>query len=354
MAAPIDVRILTPFGAQSGMGNWRTASRYCELLSSAGMQVRIYEPSGIARASMPSALPKVAIVLNAFRCAEQVQAFAKARIPVLLVMTGTDLYGALSPKKKNGHAYQQAEQSMMSASVIMTLQAQAGQEVSQRWPQLAARVHCVLQTSPIRNPNAPLLTDYSKTVRFLVAGHIREEKDPRTAFHAFHKAFPEGWAQRADGRRVPVRLIQVGGEQDKTLAIELRRLASRCHGIRMEGTLSHAQTMRQMTQVHALLQPSVSEGGALVVAEAVGCHLPIIASDIPAHLGQLGSDYPGLFPVGDIDALAHTLTRFIADEPYRASLLAAVDGLVTRLANPEHERDELVRLVRLVANQNEG
>jgi glycosyltransferase involved in cell wall biosynthesis len=352
MAAPIDVRILTPFGAQSGMGNWRTASRYCELLSGVGMQVKIFEPAGIGRASMPSALPKVAIVLNAFRCAEQVQAFVKAKIPVLLVITGTDLYGALSPRKKNGHAYQQAEQAMLNASAIMTLQAQAQREISQRWPQLAAKVYCVLQTSPIRKPSAPMLTAHSKTVRFLVAGHIREEKDPRTAFHAFHKAFPEGWAQRADGRRTPVRLIQVGGEQDKSLASELRRLASRYPGIRMEGTLSHAQTMRQMTQVHALLQPSVSEGGALVVAEAVACQLPIIASDIPAHLGQLGSDYPGLFPVGDVNQLAQTLARFIANEAYRLSLLNAVNALVVRLANPEHERDELVRLVRLVANQN--
>jgi glycosyltransferase involved in cell wall biosynthesis len=352
MGMPTDVRILTPFGAQSGMGNWRTASRYCELLSGVGMEVKIFEPSGIARASMASSLPKVAVVLNAFRCAQQVQAFVKAKIPVLLVITGTDLYGALSPGKKNGHAYQQAEQAMMSASVIMTLQAQAQREISDRWPQLASRVHCLLQTSPIRKPSAPLLTAQSKTVRFLVAGHIREEKDPRTAFHAFHSAFPEGWGLRADGRRVPVRLIQVGGEQDKGLASEMRKLASRFPGIRMEGTLSHAQTMRQMTQVHALLQPSVSEGGALVVAEAVACQLPIIASDIPAHLGQLGPAYPGLFPVGNVDQLAQTLTRFIADEAYRAALLTAVTALVARLANPEHERDELVRLVRLAANQN--
>ena len=300
---------------------------------------------------MPSAFPKVAIVLNAFRCAQQVQAFVKAKIPVLLVMTGTDLYGALSPEKKNGHAYQQAEQAMFNASLIMTLQSQAQQEIAQRWPQLAKLLHCVVQTSPVRKPFAPPLTSRSKTVRFLIAGHIREEKDPRTAFLAFHKAFPEGWAQQADGRRTPVRLIQVGGEQEKSLAMEMRKLASRFPGIRMEGTLSHAQTMRQMTQVHALLQPSVSEGGALVVAEAVACRLPIIASNIPAHLGQLGATYPGLFSVGDIDSLAQALTKFIADEDYRGSLLAAVNALMPRLADPLHERDELVRLVRLAAKQ---
>jgi glycosyltransferase involved in cell wall biosynthesis len=352
MTAQLDVRILTPFGAQSGMGNWRTASRYAEMLRDAAMQVKIYEPSAIARATMPSALPKVAIVLNAFRSHEQVQTFLKAKIPVLLVITGTDLYGALAPQKKGSPAYQQAEDALLSASAVMTLQAEAQNEILRRWPQLAGNVHCILQTTAPRKPSAPVLSPQSKTVRFLIAGHIRAEKDPITAFHAFRQAFPDGWAERADGGKVPVRLIHVGGEQDGALAQELAELAANYPGVRMEGTLSHAQTMRQMTQVHALLQPSVSEGGALVVAEAVACHLPIIASDIPAHRGQLGPAYPGLFPVGDAAALAEMLKRFVAQEAFLNSLLQAVNALTPRLANPVHERDELVRLVRLVANPN--
>jgi glycosyltransferase involved in cell wall biosynthesis len=351
MAAPIDVRILTPFGAQSGMGNWRTASRYAELLRSADIQAKIFEPSAIARASMASPSPKVAIVLNAFRCSEQVRAFVKTKIPVLLVITGTDLYGALAPQKKGSHAYQQAEQALLSASAIMTLQAEAQKEIAQRWPQLARDTHCILQTTAPRKPSAPVLSPKSKTVRFLIAGHIRGEKDPKTAFKAFHLAFPEGWALRADGRKVPVRLIHVGGTQDTALAQELALCAGRYPGVRLEGVLSHAQTMRQMTQVHALLQPSVSEGGALVVAEAVACRLPIIASDIPAHRGQLGGTYPGLFPVGNARALANALLRFVAEEGFLKTLLHAVEALTPSLANPEHERDELVRLVRLVATK---
>lgn len=334
------------------MGNWRTASRYADFLSSAAMQVKIFEPAAFARASVASGFPKVAIVLNAFRSHEQVQGFLKAKIPVLLVMTGTDLYGALAPRNRGSEDYKKTERALLSASAIMTLQAQAQQEICERWPQVAGHVHCVLQTTTERKPHAPRLTAYSKTVRFLIAGHIREEKDPSTAFGAFHHAFPEGWADRADGRKVPVRLIHVGDERDKALAQELRRLAARYPGVRMEGALSHAQTMRQMTQVHALIQPSVSEGGALVVAEAVACRLPVLASDIPAHRGQLGAAYPGLFAVGDRHALAETLKRFVADESYQRMLAKACNALAPRLANPQHECDELVRLVRLVAQQN--
>ncbi len=352
MSTSIDVRILTPFGAKSRMGNWRTASRYAELLSSASIQAKIFEPAAIARACMSSPLPKVAIVLNAARSAEQLQAFVKAKIPVLLVMTGTDLYGALAPGNEASQAYDKTLKSMLSATAIMTLQAQAQREISRRWPQLASRVHCVLQTTAQRQPHAPTLSPQTKTVRFLVAGHIRPEKDPRTAFLAFHQAFPEGWAVRADGRMVPVRLIHIGAEQDKALAKEIAYLATQFPGVRLEGTVSHAQAMRQMTQVHALIQPSIAEGGALVVSEAVACRLPIIASDIAAHLGQLGTTYPGLFPVGNVSALAETLRRYVADEGYRQSLLTAIDALVPKLANPEHERDELVRLVRLVAHQS--
>jgi len=38
----IDVRILTPFGAESGMGNWRTASRYAQMLRAGGLSASVF------------------------------------------------------------------------------------------------------------------------------------------------------------------------------------------------------------------------------------------------------------------------------------------------------------------------
>lgn len=346
MTRRIDVRILTPFGASSGMGNWRTASRYAQMLRSSGINASIYEASKIDDACAESGQRTVAVVLNASRSAEHVHTFVAAGIPVMIVMTGTDLYGALRPDREGQPAYLAAQSAMRAASLLITLQEEAQQEIARRWPDLADRVFVLTQTSPQRKPHAPVITPQSKTVRFMIAGHIREEKDPRTAFQAFHLAFPDGWATRADGGRVPVRLIHVGSYQDKTLAHELFLLAGQYPGILVEGSLTHAATMRQMTHVHCLIQPSISEGGALVIAEAVACRLPVIASSIPAHRAQLGADYPGLFQVGDARDLARQLQRFVADADFVEQLRRRQGALTAKLAMPAHERDELVRLVR--------
>ena len=349
MTRRIDVRILTPFGAASGMGNWRTASRYAQMLRASGLNASVFEPNAIADACLESGQRTVAIVLNAQRSAKELQAFARAKIPVMLVMTGTDIYGALRQERSGSPEYVATEQALRSAALIVTLQAEASQEIGSRWPELSPRVFTLMQTSPTRKPYAPIITPQSKTVRFLIAAHIREEKDPRTAFFAFHRAFPEGWARRWDGGRVPVRLIHVGSHRDRALAREMLQLSGQFQGILLEGPLTHAQTMRRMTHVHGLIQPSVSEGGALVVAEAVGCRLPVIASDIAAHRAQLGRDDPGLFPAGDVDALAARLTRFIQDQDFHHQLRNHQTSMASTLTSPAQERDELVRLVRRLA-----
>lgn len=349
MTRRIDVRILTPFGAASGMGNWRTASRYAQMLRSAGVSAAVFEPDAIEDACLETGQRCVAIVLNAQRSADEVAAFQRAGIPVLLVVTGTDLYVSLKPENVGSAAYARAEDALKKAAMVVTLQDEARNEIVGRWPELEGRVHVLMQTSPMRKPFAPTITPQSKTVRFMIAGHIREEKDPRTGFLAFHRAFPDGWAQRADGGRVPVRLIHVGSYKDKELMQELMLMSGRYPGILLEGPLSHAETMRTMTHVHCLIQPSVSEGGALVISEAVACRLPVIASNIPAHRAQLGADYPGLFSVGDPDDLAKQLTRFVANAEFSNALRSRQSDLALRLTATATERDELLRLVRKLA-----
>lgn len=349
MTRKIDARILTPFGASSNMGNWRTAQRYAQMLRASGIHASIFEPAQMEDALGFSSQRRLAVVLNAARCAKEVGRFLSEDIPTIVVLTGTDLYGTLKPGSENYESYKEAEKALLSADAVITLQSAAQKEVQRRWPQISDRVHCILQTSPPKPQHAPKITINSKTVRFLIAGHIRPEKDPITAFMAFAKAFPDGWATRADGGRVPVRLIHVGGNKDKALATELIRLGSQVSGVLLEGPLTHAETLRLMTHVHGLVQPSIAEGGALVVSEAVARRLPIIASDIDAHKGQLGSDYPGFFAVGSSDSLAQALTRFIGDEAYFQKLHVATQALTPKLAAPAQERAELVKLVRDVA-----
>jgi glycosyltransferase involved in cell wall biosynthesis len=48
--------------------------------------------------------------------------------------------------------------------------------------------------------------------------------------------------------------------------------------------------------------------------------VPVIASDIPGSAGLLGTDYPGLYPVGDTQALAALLQRAESDAAFYDSL----------------------------------
>ena len=70
--------------------------------------------------------------------------------------------------------------------------------------------------------------------------------------------------------------------------------------------------------------------GALVVAEAVACRLPVIASNIPAHRAQLGDAYPALFTPGDVEGLAEYLRHFVGDDAFAQGLRRQQAALAIR------------------------
>ncbi len=64
----------------------------------------------------------------------------------------------------------------------------------------------------------------------------------------------------------------------------------------------------------AFVLPSRLEGMPIVLLEAIGYGLPVIASDIPANLEVLRSNGPGrrIFPVGDREALAREIKLVVS------------------------------------------
>ena len=54
-----------------------------------------------------------------------------------------------------------------------------------------------------------------------------------------------------------------------------------------------------------------------------GMGLPCVVSDIPGNRGMVGEGYPGLFPVGDVDALRRKLQQTARDEAFYQSLILA-------------------------------
>src|SRR5690606_41097281 len=95
-------------------------------------------------------------------------------------------------------------------------------------------------------------------------------------------------ARLDDAHARPLRLIQVGGTLDPALGARLRDAAARDSRIELRGAKPHAATRALIRRGRLLLLPSLIEGGANVLIEAVTSGVPVLASRIGGTTGRLG------------------------------------------------------------------
>ncbi len=167
-----------------------------------------------------------------------------------------------------------------------------------------------------------------------MVGHLRAEKDPRTYWRA---------AQRLVARR-DIRLDHIGAALDPALGEEAARLAAQLQQLRWLGPLPHGTVRWRIAAAHVLVHASRMEGGANVVIEAIRSGTPVLASRIDGNLGLLGSDYEGVFDVGDDRALAALIERCHDDAGMLPTLMAQV-ALRSPLFEPAAERAAVQCLV---------
>ncbi len=267
------------------------------------------------------------IALHARRSAASVAAWRAAhpdgrRSPLLLVLTGTDLYRDIDSDAD-------AQRSLGLADALVVLN-ELGQV---RLPTpCRAKGHVVLQSCSALQV---LAAKPRLHLRALMVGHLREEKDPRTWFRAMHLLT----------HRHDLRFDHIGEGLDAALAEEARALMSEQPTYRWLGPRSAGETRRRIQAAHVLVHPSVMEGGAQVVIEAVRSGTPVLASRMDGNVGLLGAGYRGYFEVGDHRALA-TLIEQTRDD---AAMLPALARQIERRAPlfaPEAEAAALHRLVR--------
>jgi glycosyltransferase involved in cell wall biosynthesis len=159
--------------------------------------------------------------------------------------------------------------------------------------------------------------------KIVMAGHLREEKDPLTFARA-----------AALLSRPSARLVHIGGALDEALAHAVR--AAESGQYRWLGAQSHAATRRHIRDAYAMAITSRMEGGANVIIEAVTSGVPVLASDIGGNRGMLGDGYPGYFPCGDAAALAALIDRTIAEPEFHRLLLQHCQARAPLFA-PERE-----------------
>ena len=214
----------------------------------------------------------------------------------MLALTGTDLY-------RDIRSDAQAQRSLDLATRLIVLQAEGLRELP---PVHAAKAMVIYQSARSLLPGRRSRRHFD----LALVGHMRAEKDPLTALRAL-RLLP------AD---LPVRLFHVGGALDPALAAEVAHLGARDSRYHWLGTLPQAATRQMIKRCHLLLLPSLMEGGANVLIEAVTSGVPVLGSDIAGNRGMLGADYPGWFAPGDAEGLAALISRAATDAGYYASL----------------------------------
>ena len=319
------IAIATPATAAANNGNWRTAERWAGFLAEGGdLEVALHAEADLDGIERADAL----IALHAVKSRDAVVRFraGRAEAPVAVVLTGTDVYGA----EAEGDANESWRHGAESASALVVLQPAALERLA---PSLRGKARVVVQSAPTLRVEAS-----GDDAEVVAVGHLRAVKDPRTLWRAARRL-------AADSAGLPFRIAHIGEALDSTLAAEARATEAACGGaFRWRGAFDHAATRRAIAAARLLVHPSVAEGGANVVVEAIVSGTAVVASRIDGNTGLLGDDHDGLFPPGDDAALAALVRRFFAEPAFAARLVAQGAALAPRFV-PEAERAAVRALV---------
>lgn len=263
------------------------------------------------------------IALHAKRSSASVDSYKKAypSRPVVVVLTGTDLYRDLPGSKE-------ARRSLDLADRIIVLQEDALRLLPRH---IRSKARTVYQSSSASIRHSPPRDRF----RVIVVGHLRDEKDPFRAARSL--AYLEGFHD--------LEVVQVGSAMSPEMALEAKRLQKREPRYRWIGSVPHARALGWIARSHALVVSSKMEGGANVICEAARIGTPVLGSRVSGNLGMLGRRYPGLFRLFDERGLAKLICKLSSDKRFYAEVKKALSAR-RHLFSPAAERASLNRVVR--------
>ena len=311
------IELVTPAPAEVHTGNRTTADRWARLLRELGNEVGV-------RRDWSGEACDLLIALHARRSFASMQRFRDShpRNPVILALTGTDLYGDLEKGAE-------AERSLEFATRIVVLQELAVEALPER---AQGKVRVIYQSAerPAISPPRE-----GQCFQVCVLAHLRSVKDPLRAAYAV-RDLPAS-------SRILVKHAGAVLDPDFDRQVEQEQRTNPRY--RWLGPLTHEQAVDLLARSHVLALTSQLEGGANVVSEAISVRTPVISSRIPGSLGILGRDYTGYFPVGDSAALREQLLRAESDDGFYRDLEKRVAGLHS-LVSAARERETWQALLR--------
>jgi putative glycosyltransferase (TIGR04348 family) len=293
----VKIQLVTPTPLRLNNGNKISAVRWSRILRGLGHKVEIAQ-------RFTGASCDLLIALHARRSYKSILKFHELNpdLPLVVVLTGTDLY-------RDIHADAKAQHSLKLATRLIALQRQALADLPKQYH---AKTRVIYQSADLHKGPAPKKT---KPFRVCVIGHLRDEKDPLRAALA--------------AREIPgfssIEILHVGKALDSALGKQAQAEAATNPRYSWVGELPYWMTRRVLARSHLLAITSRMEGSSNVLSEALASSVPVIASKIPGLMGTLGKDYPGYFPVGDTMALAELFLRAEYDHGFYQSLKRACE-----------------------------
>lgn len=314
------VLLVTPASRGTHHGNRVTAERWARLIGEAGHAVTVDERYAGQRTD-------VLVALHARRSADSVRAFADAHAdrPIVLALTGTDLYPDLASAGVSADVLELAGR-------LVVLQPLATEQLP---PGLRSRVRVIYQSAePPPDADLPRVGTGAAYI-VVVLSHLRAVKDPLLAAEA--------------ARRLPsssaVQILHYGAVLDPELGDAAREEQAQNPRYQWLGDRPPSEARAALARARLLALTSRDEGGANALSEAIAARVPIVATAIPGSIGILGPDYPAYIPPGDPQELAETIERLERDD---AGIYAELERRITALlplVRPDRERQAWQQLL---------
>lgn len=308
--------VVTPAPPRSRAGNRVTARRWARLLHELGHDVTVTE-------SYRNQQCDLLVALHAGRSFDSIEKFHRERpaSPLIVALTGTDLYGGLETDPR-------VRRALEMASRLVLLQPLGLAELPDG---VRAKAVVIYQSAEVPTGHAPREGGF----QVVVLAHLRPVKDPFRAAEAA-RLLP------ASSR---VTVVHLGAALGPEMAAQARAAEAATPRYRWLGEVPRWQALRILARSHLLVLSSRAEGGANVISEALAASVPVVASRIPGSVGLLGEEYPGYFPVGDTASLAELLSRAETDGAFYHALKAWCERL-RPLVDPARERASWAQLLR--------
>jgi len=306
-----------PLPRGSTRGNWITALRWTQILTDLGHTVCTVDPSEYD--AMIDSSYDALIALHARRSAEQIVRF-RTTVPqgkIILALTGTDLHVDLNG---DSPCFRNVTESMNVADRIVLLEPEGRK-------QLVADLHskCVViyQSSTLPSLQRP---PQHADFRISLLAHLREVKDPFLLSRAVE--------QLPTSSRVQV--MHAGEATTTSWRDRALSWTQKCSRYEWLGAIPHPEALELLANSQLTVLTSHHEGAPSVFSEAAALGVPILSTRIPASIGILGGNHPGLFNCGDALDLANLIERAESDPGFYQELGDASAALRDRLS-PEAE-----------------